>query len=66
MVRAYPKASRVDSSNYDPQVMWNAGVQMVALNFQKPGFFFMIFYPLVNSNTEQVHLFFCEETSQGQ
>ena len=32
--RVYPKGSRVDSSNYDPQPMWNAGSQMVALNFQ--------------------------------
>ncbi|XP_031557725.1 1-phosphatidylinositol 4,5-bisphosphate phosphodiesterase zeta-1-like [Actinia tenebrosa] len=36
LVRAYPKVSRVDSSNYDPQWAWNAGVQLVALNFQKP------------------------------
>ena len=32
--RVYPKGTRVDSSNYDPQPMWNAGSQMVALNFQ--------------------------------
>lgn len=32
--RVYPKATRVDSSNYIPQVFWNAGCQMVALNFQ--------------------------------
>ncbi|KAK3717332.1 hypothetical protein QZH41_011579, partial [Actinostola sp. cb2023] len=38
MIRAYPKGSRVDSSNYDPQVAWNAGIQLVALNFQKPDF----------------------------
>ena len=37
IVRTYPKGSRVDSSNYNPQVMWNAGLQMVAINFQKPG-----------------------------
>jgi len=36
IVRTYPKGSRVDSSNYNPQVMWNAGIQMVAINFQKP------------------------------
>ena len=30
----YPKGTRLDSSNYDPQPMWNAGSQMVALNFQ--------------------------------
>ncbi|GIZ03789.1 1-phosphatidylinositol 4,5-bisphosphate phosphodiesterase gamma-1 [Caerostris extrusa] len=32
--RVYPKGSRIDSSNYDPMKMWNAGVQMVALNYQ--------------------------------
>ena len=37
IVRTYPKGSRVDSSNYNPQTMWNAGIQMVAINFQKPG-----------------------------
>lgn len=34
MSRIYPKGSRVDSSNYMPQVFWNAGCQMVSLNFQ--------------------------------
>ncbi|KAK7806617.1 hypothetical protein U0070_000068 [Myodes glareolus] len=28
------KRTRVDSSNYMPQLFWNAGCQMVALNFQ--------------------------------
>ncbi|CAM9833707.1 unnamed protein product [Lampetra fluviatilis] len=32
--RIYPKGTRVDSSNYTPQLFWNAGCQMVALNFQ--------------------------------
>ncbi|XP_040184954.1 1-phosphatidylinositol 4,5-bisphosphate phosphodiesterase beta-3 isoform X1 [Rana temporaria] len=32
--RIYPKGTRVDSSNYMPQVFWNAGCQMAALNFQ--------------------------------
>ncbi|XP_060704486.1 1-phosphatidylinositol 4,5-bisphosphate phosphodiesterase delta-3-like [Hemiscyllium ocellatum] len=35
--RIYPTGSRFDSSNYNPQEMWNAGCQLVALNFQKPG-----------------------------
>uniref|UniRef100_A0A4W3HCC0 1-phosphatidylinositol 4,5-bisphosphate phosphodiesterase n=1 Tax=Callorhinchus milii TaxID=7868 RepID=A0A4W3HCC0_CALMI len=34
MSRIYPKGTRVDSSNYMPQVFWNAGCQLVALNFQ--------------------------------
>ncbi|KAM9467002.1 1-phosphatidylinositol 4,5-bisphosphate phosphodiesterase beta-4 isoform 4-T5 [Clarias gariepinus] len=36
MSRIYPKGGRVDSSNYMPQIFWNAGCQMVALNFQTP------------------------------
>ncbi|XP_028934111.1 1-phosphatidylinositol 4,5-bisphosphate phosphodiesterase beta-2 [Ornithorhynchus anatinus] len=36
MSRIYPKGTRMDSSNYLPQMFWNAGCQMVALNFQTP------------------------------
>ncbi|KAK4469171.1 hypothetical protein MN116_006750, partial [Schistosoma mekongi] len=36
MSRIYPRGNRVDSSNYMPQIFWNAGCQMVALNFQTP------------------------------
>jgi hypothetical protein len=32
--RIYPRATRLESSNYMPQVFWNAGCQMVALNYQ--------------------------------
>ena len=32
--RIYPRGTRVDSSNYQPQVFWNVGCQMVSLNFQ--------------------------------
>ncbi|KAM8920846.1 1-phosphatidylinositol 4,5-bisphosphate phosphodiesterase beta-2 [Pelodytes ibericus] len=34
MSRIYPKGTRMDSSNYMPQMFWNAGCQLVALNFQ--------------------------------
>uniref|UniRef100_A0A7N6ADB8 1-phosphatidylinositol 4,5-bisphosphate phosphodiesterase n=1 Tax=Anabas testudineus TaxID=64144 RepID=A0A7N6ADB8_ANATE len=34
--RIYPKGTRVDSSNFMPQIFWNIGCQMVALNFQTP------------------------------
>ncbi|NXK93129.1 PLCB2 phosphodiesterase, partial [Formicarius rufipectus] len=34
MSRVYPKGTRMDSSNYLPQMFWNVGCQMVALNFQ--------------------------------
>ncbi|XP_029379930.1 1-phosphatidylinositol 4,5-bisphosphate phosphodiesterase delta-1-like isoform X2 [Echeneis naucrates] len=32
--RIYPAGTRTDSSNYDPVPLWNAGCQIVALNFQ--------------------------------
>ncbi|KAM6169489.1 1-phosphatidylinositol 4,5-bisphosphate phosphodiesterase delta-1 isoform 2-T2 [Rhynchocyon petersi] len=35
--RIYPAGWRTDSSNYSPVEMWNAGCQIVALNFQTPG-----------------------------
>ena len=35
--RVYPKGTRVDSSNFMPQMFWNAGCQLVALNFQTLG-----------------------------
>ncbi|ORC88465.1 phosphoinositide-specific phospholipase C [Trypanosoma theileri] len=32
--RIYPAGSRIQSSNYHPQVFWNCGCQIVALNWQ--------------------------------
>ncbi|XP_020042010.1 1-phosphatidylinositol 4,5-bisphosphate phosphodiesterase zeta-1 [Castor canadensis] len=37
ITRIYPKATRADSSNFNPQEFWNIGCQMVALNFQTAG-----------------------------
>uniref|UniRef100_A0A8B9IGW3 Phosphoinositide phospholipase C n=1 Tax=Anser cygnoides TaxID=8845 RepID=A0A8B9IGW3_ANSCY len=37
LTRIYPSGMRTDSSNYSPQEMWNAGCQIVALNFQTAG-----------------------------
>ncbi|KAK4635667.1 1-phosphatidylinositol 4,5-bisphosphate phosphodiesterase 1 [Fulvia fulva] len=34
-MRAYPKGTRVRSSNLDPAPLWRFGLQMVALNFQR-------------------------------
>ncbi|EDQ84931.1 uncharacterized protein MONBRDRAFT_34469 [Monosiga brevicollis MX1] len=34
LARTYPAGLRVSSSNYNPQPMWNAGCQIVALNYQ--------------------------------
>ncbi|XP_033618976.1 1-phosphatidylinositol 4,5-bisphosphate phosphodiesterase delta-3 isoform X1 [Fukomys damarensis] len=38
LTRVYPLGLRVNSANYSPQEMWNAGCQLVALNFQTPGY----------------------------
>jgi len=32
--RSYPKGSRVNSINYKPTHMWQAGIQIAALNMQ--------------------------------
>lgn len=49
--RVYPKGQRIDSSNYIPVPLWNAGCQMTALNYQSQGllltFFFFIMFLLV-------------------
>ena len=34
LTRVYPAGSRISSKNYDPQVAWNMGAQVVALNYQ--------------------------------
>ncbi|UYV82929.1 PLCB2 [Cordylochernes scorpioides] len=46
--RVYPRGTRVDSSNYTPQVFWNAGCQMVALNYQTLGKSFLKPYFSIN------------------
>uniref|UniRef100_A0A8C4IXJ8 Phosphoinositide phospholipase C n=1 Tax=Dicentrarchus labrax TaxID=13489 RepID=A0A8C4IXJ8_DICLA len=37
LTRVYPSGFRTDSSNFNPQEMWNAGCQIVALNYQTAG-----------------------------
>jgi len=39
LVRTYPSGLRIDSSNYSPVLLWNHGIQMIALNVQTPGKF---------------------------
>ena len=36
--RIYPDATRINSSNFDPTIFWSNGFQMVAINYQTPGF----------------------------
>lgn len=36
LMRVYPSYHRFKSANFDPQVHWNYGCQMVALNWQTP------------------------------
>ncbi|CAH1787304.1 unnamed protein product, partial [Owenia fusiformis] len=35
--RVYPNGIRVDSSNFNPQDLWNCGCQLVSLNYQTAG-----------------------------
>lgn len=37
LLRVYPHARRIDSSNYDPFAAWLLGAQIVAMNWQTPG-----------------------------
>ncbi|XP_015281025.1 PREDICTED: 1-phosphatidylinositol 4,5-bisphosphate phosphodiesterase eta-1 [Gekko japonicus] len=37
LTRIYPSAYRIDSSNFNPLPYWNAGCQLVALNYQSDG-----------------------------
>lgn len=38
LLRSYPRGTRVESSNYNPMLMWQIGIQMAAINIQKPDF----------------------------
>ena len=38
LIRVYPKGTRVDSSNFEPQLFWASGCQYVALNLQTPDY----------------------------
>lgn len=41
--RVYPAGTRFDSSNFMPQVFWNAGCQLVALNYQSLGMYLYLY-----------------------
>ncbi|KAM6977002.1 1-phosphatidylinositol 4,5-bisphosphate phosphodiesterase eta-2a [Aplochiton taeniatus] len=48
--RVYPSSYRVDSSNFNPQPFWNAGCQLVALNYQSEGRVLQLNRAKFNSN----------------
>ncbi|XP_048470834.1 1-phosphatidylinositol 4,5-bisphosphate phosphodiesterase eta-2a [Rhincodon typus] len=48
--RIYPSSYRVDSSNFNPQPFWNAGCQLVALNYQTEGRVLQLNRAKFNSN----------------
>ncbi|XP_072012060.1 1-phosphatidylinositol 4,5-bisphosphate phosphodiesterase eta-2 isoform X13 [Engystomops pustulosus] len=48
--RIYPSSYRVDSSNFNPQPFWNAGCQLVALNYQSEGRMLQLNRAKFNSN----------------
>lgn len=41
LVRLYPKSMRVSSTNFVPLQYWSAGIQLVALNWQTYGGFWL-------------------------
>ena len=43
VVRVYPKGTRVDSSNYEPNVFWAMGCQLVTVNWQTVGTLLLLF-----------------------
>lgn len=51
LVRVYPKAMRVSSTNFEPHRYWSAGVQLVALNWQTFGSFFSRYLKLCLPNS---------------
>ncbi|XP_029789683.1 1-phosphatidylinositol 4,5-bisphosphate phosphodiesterase delta-4 isoform X2 [Suricata suricatta] len=48
--RVYPSGLRTDSSNYNPQELWNVGCQMVAMNVQTAGLEMDIYDGLFRQN----------------
>nr|XP_012595709.1 1-phosphatidylinositol 4,5-bisphosphate phosphodiesterase delta-4 isoform X1 [Microcebus murinus]XP_020143785.1 1-phosphatidylinositol 4,5-bisphosphate phosphodiesterase delta-4 isoform X1 [Microcebus murinus]XP_020143786.1 1-phosphatidylinositol 4,5-bisphosphate phosphodiesterase delta-4 isoform X1 [Microcebus murinus]XP_020143787.1 1-phosphatidylinositol 4,5-bisphosphate phosphodiesterase delta-4 isoform X1 [Microcebus murinus]XP_020143788.1 1-phosphatidylinositol 4,5-bisphosphate phosphod len=50
LCRVYPSGLRTDSSNYNPQELWNAGCQMVAMNMQTAGLEMDIYDGLFRQN----------------
>ena len=36
ILRVFPSGKRIESSNFNPQMCWNHGIQMATLNFQTP------------------------------
>eukprot|EP01135_Chromosphaera_perkinsii_P001020 Nk52_evm34s156 gene=Nk52_evmTU34s156 len=36
ILRVFPNGKRIESSNFNPQMCWNHGIQMATLNFQTP------------------------------
>ncbi|KAF4472613.1 1-phosphatidylinositol-45-bisphosphate phosphodiesterase 1 [Fusarium albosuccineum] len=52
MLRVYPDATRVDSSNFHPLRYWRHGVQMVALNYQTDDLSMRINDAMFNGGTD--------------
>ncbi|RSL78427.1 hypothetical protein CEP51_008211 [Fusarium floridanum] len=52
MVRVYPDASRIDSSNLSPLQYWRYGVQMAALNYQTSDLNMGLNYAMFNGGTD--------------
>lgn len=55
MSRIYPKGTRISSDNFIPQIFWNVGCQMTALNFQTLGKLLDTKYDLVSKIEQLVY-----------
>lgn len=53
LFRVYPKGLRFDSSNFDPNIFWRRGVQMVALNWQTYDRFMQINQAMFAAGTDR-------------
>jgi len=64
--RVYPRGTRVDSGNFMPQLFWNAGCQLVALNYQTLGrtqLAYLVFCSFYHMEESSHTLYFCSNRS---
>ena len=52
LARIYPGGTRIDSSNYDPVTLWNAGCQLGKINRSGSNYFLSV---LIKSFDENSH-----------
>ena len=58
--RVYPGGHRINSSNYDPRIMWNCGCHMLALNYQTAGEYTAMLALMLLPQVVRCTLFACD------